>query len=234
MKTEKLRNEISLHEKSEARLSKSLQENETLLRELYHRTKNTLQLIRSYITLESFELKPSNDIERLVQKTTDRIDSISLVHEMLYKSKDLSKISLKKYVADLVELLIKNNESDPDKILVDLSIDDIEVLLDTAIPCGLIINEMATNTLKHAFPQNRLGRIVIRIASSDDGYIYLEYSDDGIGVPKEVDIRAQGTLGIKLIFMIVETQLNGTITVVQNNGLSFLIKIPTNLYEARV
>lgn len=233
-KTGYLRTEIAQHEEAEARLTRALRENETLLRELYHRTKNTLQLIRSFIALESLELEPSADLDRLVRKMEDRIDAISLVHQMLYKSHDLSRISIKEYIEEAATLILRGNGADGGRISLELAIEDRAILLDTAIPFGIILNELITNSIKHAFPGGREGRIAIDATNESDGRIRLGYRDDGVGVPEGFDFRAQRTLGFKLLFRIVETQLKGEISIKNGAGIGYTLSIPTNLYEARV
>jgi two-component sensor histidine kinase/ABC-type amino acid transport substrate-binding protein len=234
LKTEHLRIEISQHEEAEGRLAQALEENETLIRELYHRTKNTLQLIRSFISLEALELAPTVDIARLVQKTKDRIDVIALVHQMLYKSHDLSRISVKKYIQEMATLILRSNEIAKGKIALDVAVDDREVLLDTAIPFGLILNELITNSIKHAFPGNRSGRISIVMTNKGADLLLLEYRDDGVGLPDDFDLRAQKTFGTRLLVKIAEDQLKGEIAIEKGDGLRYVLKIPTNLYEARV
>ena len=233
-KTKYLRLEVIEHEEAEEKLGRSLREKETLLRELYHRTKNTLQLIRSFITLESAELQPSADIQRLVRKTEDRIQAISLVHEMLYKSQDLSRIQIKNYVGELALLILGGFEVGEGRIAVDLEIDDRMVLLDTAIPFGLILNELMVNSIKHAFRDRPKGRISIRVEEKGENRIRLDYRDDGEGVPADFDFRGRTTLGLKLIYSIGETQLGGKVEFMNEGGLRCLLDIPTDLYEARV
>jgi two-component sensor histidine kinase/ABC-type amino acid transport substrate-binding protein len=233
-KTAYLRKEIAQHEEAEARLTKALKDNETLLRELYHRTKNTLQLIRSFVTLEALELAPSASIDRLVQKTSDRIDVIALVHQMLYASRDLSRISVKEYIGEMAPLILKSNEVTEGRISLELSVEDREILLDTAIPIGLILNELITNSIKHAFPGNAGGRILIELQKEGEERIILRYRDDGIGVPAGFDFRERKTLGVQLLFRIVETQLKGEIEIETGEGIAYSIRIPTNLYEARI
>ena len=233
-KTEYLRTEIAQHEESEAKLTLALRENETLVREIYHRTRNTLQLILSFIVLEALELTPSVEIDRLVQKMKDRIDAISLVHQMLYKSRDLSRIFIKEYVKEIAMLILRSNEVGEGRIALDLAIDDRAILLDTAIPFGLILNELINNSIKHAFPGGRGGRITIEMVNEGEDRIRLVYRDDGIGVPEGFDFRAQKTLGLKFLFRIVETQLKGEITIEKGEGVGYSLRIPMNLYEARV
>jgi two-component sensor histidine kinase/ABC-type amino acid transport substrate-binding protein len=233
-KTEHLRAEIAQHEEAEKRLTRSLHENETLIRELYHRTKNTLQLVRSFISLEALELGRSEDIDRLVRKTSDRIDSIALVHQMLYKSRDLSRISIKDYMAEMSDLVLRSNEVDSGRIALAVSADDRDVLLDTAIPFGLILNELITNSIKHAFPDGREGRIEIVMRNEGESRVSLEYADDGVGVPEPFDFRGRKSLGLQLIFRMVESQMKGSVSISSGRGLRYRMIMSTDLYEARV
>jgi two-component sensor histidine kinase/ABC-type amino acid transport substrate-binding protein len=234
LKTEHLRTEISRHEEAEARLTRTLRENETLIKELYHRTKNTLQLVRSFITLEALELGRSDGVDRLVRKTSDRIDVIALVHQMLYKSRDLSHISIKDYIVEMSTLILRSNEIAEGRIALEVSVDDREILLDTAVPFGLILNELITNSIKHAFPDGRAGKISIALRDEGADTVRLEYRDDGVGAPEGFDFRAMKTLGMQLLVKIVENQLKGGISISSRGGLAYSMDIPTNLYEARV
>jgi two-component sensor histidine kinase/ABC-type amino acid transport substrate-binding protein len=233
-KTEYLRVEILEHEKAEENLERSLREKETLLRELYHRTKNTLQLMLSFIHLEALELTPTDEVARLVSKTEERIQAISLVHEMLYKAQDLSRIHIKEYVSELASLILQSYETKNRAIKLELESEDLMIILDTAIPFGLIINELVVNSLKHAFGDRPDGRISIRITRKNETMIMLDYRDDGFGVPEGFDFRNLRTLGIKLIFSIGETQLQGKISFENCDGLRCQLEIPTGLYKARV
>lgn len=232
-KTASLRDEVAKHKRAEEELSASLGSNKILLRELYHRTKNTLQLIRSYIAIEAMEFQKSDNLDRLVKKTTERIDSISLVHEMLYRRKDLSQISIKEYLDGLVDLIVPGVSTGRD-IRIAKEIEDSPVLIDTAIPLGLIINELLTNSVIHAFVDGRKGVISISLRSVGSGRVEVVYGDNGVGVPDGFDIRGQTTLGLKLVVMIVETQLNGTIEADASDGFKLRISFPNALYEARV
>jgi two-component sensor histidine kinase len=180
------------------------------------------------------ELGKSEDIDRLVRKTSDRIDTIALVHQMLYKSRDLSRISIKDYIAEMSALALRSNEVDSGKIALEVSADDRDVLLDTAIPFGLILNELITNSIKHAFPDGRHGRIEIVMRNEGESRVSLEYGDDGVGVPEGFDFRGRKSLGLQLIFRIVESQMKGALTITSGGGLRYRMSMPTDLYEARV
>lgn len=226
--------DITDRKQSEGKILQSLQEKETLIRELYHRTKNTMQVIIGMIVLQGAKSPANTELQELVKTTEDRIQTISLVHQILYKSKDLSKISVKEYVQDLASLIFQSYGIADDRILLTSKIDDQNILLDTAIPLGLIINELLTNSLKHAFPDNRKGVITILLKLEGSDKSILQYSDNGIGVSNGFDFRSQSTMGFKLIYSIGEFQMMGKVVCKNNNGLDCLIEFPNELYHERV
>jgi two-component sensor histidine kinase/ABC-type amino acid transport substrate-binding protein len=234
LKTDYLRIEIQEHKKTELALTKSLEEKEILLRELYHRTKNTLQLVDGFISLEALNFPSTPEIGQLVKKTGERIQAVALVHEMLYKSQNLSEIPIKEYITELISLIFKSFGSLDDRISVELAIDDHAVLLDTAIPFGLILNELLTNSLQHAFPGQRKGLISIRIANEGEKGIIMDYRDDGIGVPDGFDFNEDRTFGLRLIRSIGESQLGGSVAFTNGRGVRCLVRASTDLYTARV
>jgi len=191
--------DITDQKKAEERALQSLREREALIRELYHRTKNTLQVIRSMLELQVDEYPQSDSAHRLVRDTEDRIQAIALVHQMLYESRDLSRIFIKDYVAELASLVYRSFGASEDRIALDLDIADQSIALDTAVPIGLILNELLTNSMKHAFPNRRRGRIAISMSGDDADGCILRCSDDGVGVPLGFDFYKCNTLGIKLI-----------------------------------
>jgi len=219
---------------SESRLSKSLNEKEILIREVYHRTKNTMQVIRGMIVLQSLDSPSNFELQQLVKNTEDRIQAISLVHQMLYKSHDLSQISIKEYVQNLITLLVKSYRFSDNRIAFNISVDDHKFLLDTAIPLGLIINELTTNSLKYAFPDGRTGIININLAQVESGNYLLIFTDNGVGVPDGFDFRNCESLGLKLIHSIGEDQMLGKIIIENSNGIRCSLEFPGNLYKARV
>lgn len=234
LKTRHLELEISERKQAEKKILQALSEKETLLRELYHRTKNTMQVIRGLFILQAIEFPTNKELQQLVKNTEDRIQVISLVHQMLYKSHDLSRISIKEYTEELTSLILQSFGIYNDRISLNININDQYFLLDTAIPFGLILNELMTNSLRHAFPDNRKGIISINLTNDGQNKNILEYSDNGVGVPDGFDFRNQNTLGLKLIHSIVEMQMMGKVIYKNNNGVSCLIEISTDLYEVRV
>ncbi len=217
---------------ADERMKKDLRERETLLRELYHRTKNNMQVIRSILALQSAEM--GEEVRNLVREVDVKIESMSLVHQMLYQSKNLSSIRMRKYLEDLHNLVFGSFRLPPGKILMELDIQDIEVSIDIAVPCGLLINELMMNALKYAFPDDRKGRILIRLRKKPSHEIELEFSDNGVSVPDGFDFRKQKTFGIKSIIGIVEHQLGGSVAMDTGNGLSYRITFKDSDNKSRL
>lgn len=234
IKTVDLKKEISERVKAEKKISESLAEKETLIRELYHRTKNTMQVIRGMIILQADEFPGNVELQQLIKITEDRIQAISLVHQMLYKSQDLSHISIKEYISELAGLIFQSFGISDERIKLSIDVEDQFFLIDTAIPFGLILNELMTNSLKHAFPDNRHGAISITLAREGSDKNILHYSDDGAGVPEGFDFRDQNTLGLKLVHSIGEMQMMGKVTFKNLNGVKCSVEISTGLYKERI
>jgi len=170
----------------------------------------------------------------VIGNTRNRIQSISLVHQMLYKNRDLSRISIREYIHELAGLIFQSFGITKDRILLNDNIDDQSLLLDTALPFGLILNELITNSLKYAFPDNRKGIIDITLIREGPDKNILRYSDNGIGVPSAFDFRNHKNFGFNLVYGIGESQMMGKILMESNNGFTCTFEFPTNLYNARV
>ncbi|MGE5499162.1 MAG: sensor histidine kinase, partial [Syntrophothermus sp.] len=167
-----------------------------------------------------------------LEEMVRRIETMSLVHQMLYKTSNLSRVDLKEYVASLAELIARSYNELSRKVKLKLELESIKVLFDTAIPCGLIINEILTNSYKYAFPDSAAGEIVIRLSQTDNGMISLELSDNGIGLTH--DSYVSDTLGMKLIRGIAEDQLKGTLTLIQQKGVCYNLCFKDELYNERI
>lgn len=213
-----IRADITARKEAEDIIKASLKEKEVLIKELYHRTKNNMQVISSLLGLKA---STSEDMElvRSLEDMKNRIQTISLVHEKLYQSKSLSKVDIKEYVSDLTKLLFRSYSPDPDKIKLELKIESIQMELDNAVPCGLVINEIISNSFKYAFPGERKGIIKIDIHSLPDNMVEIAISDNGIGFSK--DTNKQHTLGSLLICNIIEDQLKGTLSIISNSGTTY-------------
>ncbi len=218
---------------AEEQLMVAFREKEVLLRELYHRTKNNMQVIRGLITLQSEGIEDDRVLE-IFRETENRILSMALVHQNLYKSKDLSRIGLKNYLEDLIDSLLKSYAVSSGRISFNLDTENVPVSIDTAIPCGLIINELMSNALKHAFPVDMAGEVRIAIHMTDNSEIELRLSDDGIGISKDIDMKNPETLGLQLVTDLVEHQLEGKVVLNTDEGTEFVIRFKELHPEPRV
>ncbi|MBH8564116.1 PAS domain S-box protein [Nostoc sp. CENA67] len=213
-------------QKSQEQLQASLREKEVLLKEIYHRVKNNLQVISSLLSLQSEYIKDKSDME-IFQQSQQRIASMALIHEKMYQSPDLARINFSEYVQDLVASLRTSYEVNASAITLKLNIDEHILLgLDTAIPCGLIIHELVSNSLKYAFPVGREGEISIEITEIVAGQILLSVSDNGIGLPSNFNFIETASLGWQLVDALA-SQLAGDIKINSNNGVEFQIRFPT-------
>jgi PAS domain S-box-containing protein len=218
---------------AEKTIRASLKEKEVLLRELYHRTKNNMQVVSSLIGLKSASLKDEHMVN-ILHEMKNRIQTIALVHQKLYQSQNLSRVDLKEYITDLVSLLVYSYASEQDKITFTLELENINVLIDTAVPCGLIINELISNSFKHAFPGDRKGNISVKLKKLDDETIELAISDNGIGIPEGYNLLEKNTLGMQVFYNIATEQLLGNVRIESKNGLTFIIHFKDISYEERV
>ncbi len=218
---------------TEGRMKAALEEKSVLLRELYHRTKNNMQVIAAMLALRAAYTHDERIIS-LAQDIETKIHGMALVHQKLYQSQNLSRINLQEYLSDLVELLMSSYHIPPDKIAWKLDADPLEALIDTATPLGLVLNELLSNALKHAFPGERHGQISIRMLRTAEGEIDLMVADDGIGMPKGFDIKTSKALGLQTVVNLVEQQLQGTITWDTRQGVICYIRFTDNLYTERV
>ena len=218
---------------AEKTIRASLKEKEVLLRELYHRTKNNMQVVSSLIGLKSASIK-DEQMKNILHEMKNRIQTIALVHQKLYQSQNLSRVDLKEYITDLVNLLINSYAAEQDKITFTLNLENINVLIDTAVPCGLIINELISNSYKHAFPGDMKGNIDIRLKKLEEDTIELVISDNGIGIPDGFNLLGKNTLGMQVFYNIATEQLMGDVKVDSSCGLTFTIHFKDISYEERV
>ncbi|MHC4322313.1 MAG: sensor histidine kinase [Planctomycetota bacterium] len=216
--------DITERKKAEKQVMDSLKEKEVLLQEIHHRVKNNMQVIISLLRLQSRYLKDKDAVVKFTE-SQDRIRSMALIHENLYGSSNLAEIDFRKYVSDLAKSLKQSLESRSKGIDMVINTDEISLNMDTAIPCGLVINELVTNSFKHAFPDERDGEITIGAIRNDTDEIVLTVADNGIGMPEEIDTSSPGTLGLELIQLLVQQQLRGKIEINRENGTEFRITL---------
>lgn len=201
----------------------SLREKEILLREIHHRVKNNMQIISSLLRLQSKYIKEKK-YRILFEESQNTIRSMSLIHEKLYNSQDLSRVDFKEYIGDLVSSLFRFYDIKKSVISSRINIQDVSLGIDFAIPCGLIINELITNSLKYAFPRGRQGEIRIDFIKNNENGYKLFVGDNGIGIPEDVEVGKTESLGLRLVTMLVEDQLEGEIDMKRKNGTIFEIK----------
>lgn len=216
-----LREEVAQRKKAEENLKKTLDERTVLLRELYHRVKNNMQVI---ISLMNLQLRKIEDpaVRHLMEETRNRVRAMALVHEMLYKSENLSEINLARYIPLLANQVFSSLENKSQKVRKIVEAEDIMVTLDKAIPIGLILNELITNSLMHAFPEGQAGTLGIRVQKKDHT-VAIRVSDDGTGIPQDVNWREPSTLGLRIVMSLVG-QLKGTIDLDRRQGTAFSIE----------
>ncbi|WAI02441.1 sensor histidine kinase [Methanogenium organophilum] len=215
--------DISSRKRAEDELRRSLQEKEVLLKEVHHRVKNNMQVISSLISLQSDKISDPESLERL-RESQNRIKSMALVHESLYQSENLASIDPAGYLRNLSSEVIASYSLDTN-IAVELGITVHVMDIDTALPCGLIVNELISNSLKHAFKGKKEGKITIELTETDEEYI-LSVRDDGCGLPADFDIARLDSLGIKLINVLTR-QMRGTIEIETSRpGGAFTFHIP--------
>ena len=213
-------------------LLQAVQEKEIMLSEIHHRVKNNLQIISSLLKLQSENIKDPVVYE-CFQISQNRVKSMALIHEQLYKATELNKIDFNKYVRQLTIHLFQTYGISTDKCVIKINIIDIFLGIDVAIPCGLLINEMVTNSLKHAFPGNRKGLICVGLTLDLDNMYTLEVRDNGTGIPDSVNPNETQTLGLKLI-MTLTKQLQGNIEINKKGGTEFKLTFPASIYKKRV
>ena len=214
---------ITERKQAEEQIKQNLKEKEVLLSEIHHRVKNNMQVISSLLKLQSAKIEDKKYVD-MFKDSENRIRSMALIHEKLYQSKDFANVDFNGYVKSIANDLIRSYAVTPDKIKLNTKIEDVSLGLDNAIPCGLIINELISNSLKYAFPKDREGEINIVLRSINSDEIELTLSDDGIGIPAEIDIRETESLGLQLVQLLAEDQLEGNIELDREAGTAFRIR----------
>ena len=220
--------DITERKLAEEKIRGSLQEKEILLKEIHHRVKNNMQVVSSILQLQSGYIKDPIALA-MFQECRDRIQSMALIHERLYQSSDLAQIDFAEYIRSLVSMLLYSHRPSGLELRSEVDIHAISLDLDTAIPIGLIVNELVINALKYAFKDRNQGIIKIGLQLVDELQYELEISDNGCGIPEDFDISKATSLGLRLV-KILSKQIGGTLSVINQNGSHFKIKFnkPTN------
>jgi PAS domain S-box-containing protein len=218
--------DITERRRAEEIIQASLREKEALLREIHHRVKNNLQVTSSLLRLQAAAIDDAATRE-MFEESENRIRSMALVHEKLYQSTNLSRIDFADYIRSLGDLLFRSSAINPANVTLKVTGRETFLSIDIAVPCGLIINELLSNALKHAFPHDRRGEIRVHLDQLANGWNSVSVRDDGIGLPAAFDVSTTGTLGLQLVHGLVQ-QIDGEILIEERRpGAGFLISFPS-------
>ncbi|MBF0502017.1 MAG: PAS domain S-box protein [Candidatus Riflebacteria bacterium] len=214
---------ISERKQSENQIIRSLREKEVLLKEIYHRVKNNLAVIQSLLSLQSMSIADSK-IRALFEESRNQINSMALVHAKLYRSADLAHIDFKDYlqslVADIADAYNRPN------VVLSVAMTSLYLDVNVGIPCGLIVNELISNSIKYAFPAGEKGTITVGISKNSAGHNVLSVADNGVGFPENIDFRDSLSIGLQIVNVLVR-QINGTLELSRSNGTRFSIIFPS-------
>lgn len=220
---EQLRLEISQRKVAERQMKVSLKEKEVLLSEVHHRVKNNLQIISSLLALQSGYVKDERVLGAL-SDSQSRIRSMALIHEHLYRSEDLANIDISEYARNLASNILHAFSDKAPRVSLEIRADHVFLPVERVFSCGLIINELVTNSLKHAFPGGRAGRVLIEFSVVNEDGFMLSVKDDGIGLPSDLDYRKSESLGFQLVANLAQMQLRGRLEVSTNGGTTVRVE----------
>lgn len=201
---------------------KSLDEKEALLKEIHHRVKNNLQVISSLLNMQSRSTE-NEEILEAFQEGQSRVKAMSLIHQKLYQTENLTEIDFEDYTSQLIGQLAALYKIDKTTVDQTIDIKNIKLDIDTAIPLGLILNELISNSYKYAFGARDKGEIHIELARTDQGKLQLEISDNGEGLPSDIDLQKTKTLGLRLVNVLTK-QLNGNLSYESSPKSRFIIE----------
>lgn len=211
--------DISDRKQREESIQASLREKDILLGEIHHRVKNNLQIVHSLLDLQSTNVSDPR-IVGMLRESQNRVRSMALIHQTLYESKDFARVDFRRFLDTLVPTLVSSYSVGPEQVKLSFSLDNVPLPINAAIPCGLVVNELVSNALKHAFPSGRSGEIAISMAYETPGTVLLSVSDTGVGIPEDFDIDLATTLGLQLVVLLVD-QLGGELSIQRSNPTRF-------------
>lgn len=217
-------NDVTDRIQAEELIKTSLREKEVMLQEIHHRVKNNMQIISSLLSLQTKSVTDERDIE-LFSDTVYRVRSMALIHEKLYQSDDLASIDLIEYIRSLANELFASYQINTNQVELSIEGERVQLGVNIAIPCALIINELISNALKYAFPDDRKGTIEVSIRIDDAMNCSISVADDGVGIQDNIDIESSETLGLQLVKVLIR-QLNGTVQLEHEKGTRFLLCFP--------
>ena len=214
--------DITERKRAQEQIAAALMEKTVLLNEIHHRVKNNLQVISSLLNLQSGRARDPA-VQALMSESRDRVQAMALIHQLLFERRDWSRVKLGPYLSRLADLL--SSTYGRGRIELDVEADDVELDVQRAVPCGLLVNELVTNAFKHAFPGEATGRIRIELRREGDGTARLRVSDTGRGLPQDLDIENVESLGMQLIPLLAE-QVRGTLHIERGPGARFELRFP--------
>ncbi len=237
--------DVTERKQAEAKIQASLKEKEVLLKEIHHRVKNNLQIVSSLLDLQAEYIQEPEILEKL-EDSKHRLLAMSLIHETLYQSETLTQVDFSDYVERLATNILFAQSTDCDRIKLEFNLEPVFLNLETAIPCGLLLNELITNSIKHAFPDPLQGKIYIELhyqsaetapnlnqTSCQEPKIMLKVSDNGIGLPANMDFKETKSLGLTLIHDLTQ-QLGGNLAINLSNGTQFTLIFSELKYRQRI
>ncbi len=217
-----LQQEISERKQAEAKVRNSLEEKEILLKEIYHRVKNNLLVVSSLLEMQS-NCFDDPEITKVFRNSQHRLHSMALIHEQLYQSKNLKQLNFGNYLNVLTKKLSESYDTSEEGVEINMEVESINLSLETAHTCGLIVNELIANSLEHGFVGRKGGNIWLELKQAESCGLRLQIKDDGIGIPDNIDFFNSDSLGLKLV-RILTRQLEGELSVEQNQGTCFTIQ----------
>lgn len=215
-----LQYEVTERKHAEERQNKAVREKEVLLQEIHHRVKNNMTVISSLLKLQADKVKDEY-YKELFSESINRIKTMALIHEKLYRSDDLARIVFSDYLKDVMDNIVGSYGINARKVHFRKELETVILPLDTSIPCGLIVNELLSNSLKYAYPEGRSGEIRVSLRKNN-GKIELTVGDDGVGLPADMDFRNTGSLGLNIVNALVK-QIRGEIQLYREQGTEFII-----------
>jgi len=220
-------------------LERRVQEKDLMLSEIHHRVKNSLQVVSSLLNLEAARIQDPT-VSEMLMTTQNRVRSMALIHQTLYQSKDFAEVDFHAFLQSFVPTLVQSYSIHPGQIALEFHVCEVRLPIDAAVPCGLIVNELISNALKHAFPQGRRGMIHISFSQQGNGQALLAVEDDGVGLPEDFSFERSETLGVQLVSMLAG-QLGGKVvagrTVADgpatgSRGTRFVVRFPLSIANA--
>lgn len=216
--------DITERKQAHEQIKTSLNEKEVLLQEIHHRVRNNMAIASAFLSLQTKRVQCQDDLA-LIQDSRDRIYTMALVQEKLYRTSNFTDVDFAGFIEDLAAKLISSYADYPNQINLKIQTGEVELNITNAIPCGLLVNELLSNAIKHAFPQGRQGEVDIKLHKDNNTQVILTISDDGVGFPDDIDFKEMDTVGMQIVHSLVK-QLNGTIELNRTHGSTFILSFP--------